>query len=141
MNYRIMKGILPVCCRPLGYALLILSVFLPMIGYMFGMVTDENFVYVKLGMKFVIWISLFLVFLARAKDEDTETGDLRAKAMQVGLGVWAVYYVIVLVKAGIDANAQEADNSVGIVYMVINIVCMEFLFQKRRIEKNFTKRK
>ena len=112
-----------------------------MIGYMFGMVTDENFVYVKLGMKFVIWVSLFLVFLARAKDEDAETAALRAKAMQVGLGVWAVYYVIALVKAGIDVNAQEADNSVGLVYMVINIVCMEFLFQKRRIEKNFTKKK
>ncbi len=136
-----MKGILPVFCRPLGYALLILSVFLPMIGYMFGIVTDANFVYVKLGMKFVIWVSLFLVFLSRAKDEDMETAALRAKAMQIGLGLWAVYYVVVLVKAGIDANAQEADNSVGIVYMVINIVCMEFLFQKRRIEKNFNKKK
>ena len=136
-----MKGILPVYCRPLGYALLILSVFLPMIGYMFGVVTDVNFLYVKLGMKFVIWLSLFLVFLARVKDEDAEAAGFRAKAMQVGLGIWAVYYVAMLVKAGIDANAQEADNSVGIVYMVINIVCLEFFFQKRRIEKNFNKKK
>ena len=136
-----MRGILPVFCRPLGYAMLILSVFLPMLGYMFGMVSDQNFVYVKVGMKFVIWVSLFLVFLARAKDEDEEAAALRAKAMQVGLGLWAVYYVVVLVKAALDANAQEADNSVGIVYMVINIVCMEFFFQKRRIEKNFHKKK
>ena len=135
-----MRGLLPVFCRPLGYALLILSVFVPMIGYMFGMVDDQNFVYVKLGMKFVIWISLFLVFLARAKDEDAESAMLRAKAMQLGLGFWAVYYVVVLIKAALDADAQEADNSVGIVYMVICIICMEFLFQKRRIEKNFTKK-
>ena len=136
-----MRGILPVYCRPVGYTFLILSVFLPMIGYMFGMVSDQNFVYVKVGMKFVIWISLFLVFLARTKDEDKDTASLRAKAMQIGLGFWAVYYVIVLIKAALDANAQEADNSVGIVYMVINIICMEFLFQKRRIEKNFHKNK
>ena len=135
-----MRGLLPVFCRPMGYVLLILSVFVPMLGYMFGMVDDQNFVYVKIGMKLVIWISLFLVFLARAKDEDVESAALRAKAMQVGLGLWAIYYVVVLVKAGIDADAQEADNSVGIVYMVINIICKEFLFQKRRIEKNFTKR-
>ena len=135
-----MRGLLPVFCRPLGYALLILSVFVPMIGYMFGMVDDQNFVYVKLGMKFVIWISLFLVFLARAKDEDAESAMLRAKAMQLGLGFWGVYYVVVLIKAAIDADAQAADNSVGIVYMVICIICMEFLFQKRRIEKNFTKK-
>ena len=134
-----MKGLLPVFCRPLGYTLLILSVFIPMLGYMFGMITDANFVWVKVGMKFVIWISLFMVFLARAKDEDAETADLRAKAMQVGLGVWAVYYLVVLVKAAIDADVQAADNSVGIVYMVINIVIKEFLFQKRRIENNFKK--
>lgn len=134
-----MKGILPTFCRPLGYTLLILSVFLPMIGYMFGMVTEQNFVYVKLGMKLVIWISLFMVFLSRAKDEDAETAMLRAKAMQVGLGFWAVYYVVMLIKAAIDVNPQEADNSVGIVYLVICIVCMEFFFQKRRIEKNFKK--
>lgn len=135
-----MKAILPVFCRPLGYALLILSVFLPMLGYMFGMVNDQNFLYVKLGMKFVIWLSLFMVFLARAKDEDAETVSLRAKAMQQGLGIWAIYYIVVLIKAAIEGNAQDADNSVGIVYMVITIVCMEFLFQKRRIEKNFGKR-
>ena len=135
-----MRGLLPVFCRPMGYVLLILSVFIPMLGYMFGMVDNQNFVYVKIGMKLVIWISLFIVFLARAKDEDGESAALRAKAMQVGLGLWAIYYVVVLVKAGIDADAQEADNSVGIVYMVINIICKEFLFQKRRIEKNFTKR-
>ena len=136
-----MRGILPVYCRPLGYTLLILSVFLPMIGYMFGLVSDLNFVYVKVGMKLVIWVSLFLVFLARAKDEDGETASLRAKSMQIGLGLWAVYYVAVLIKAAIDANVQEADNSVGIVYMVINIICLEFLFQKRRIERNFNKKK
>lgn len=135
-----MKGLLPIFCRPLGYALLILSVFVPMLGYMFGLVTDQNFVYVKVGMKFVIWISLFLVFLAKAKDEDDKIASLRAKSMQVGLGIWAVYYVVVLIKAALDADVQEADNSVGIVYMVINLLCMEFLFQKHRIEKRFTKK-
>lgn len=132
-----MKGLLPVFCRPLGYALLILSVFVPMISYMFGMVTETNFVLVKVGMKFVVWVSLFLVFLSRAKDEDAECVLLRSKSMQVALAFWAIYYVVVLIKAAIDGDAQEADNSVGIVYMIMNVVCMEFFFQKRRIEKNF----
>ena len=135
-----MKGLLPVFCRPLGYALLILTVFVPMLLYMFGMVTDANFVLVKVIMKFVVWISLFMVFLSRAKDEDAECEMLRAKSMQVALGIWAIYYVVVLVKAGIDGDVQEADNSVGIVYMIMNVVCMEFFFQKRRIEKNFRNR-
>lgn len=136
-----MKGLLPTFCRPLGYTLLILSVFLPMIGYMFGFVTEANFIYVKLGMKFIIWISLFMVFLSRAKDEDDQTASLRSKALQIGLGFWAIYYCVMLVKSAIDMNPQEADNSVGIVYLVICIICMEFLFQKRRIENNSNKHK
>lgn len=67
-----MKGILPASCRLLGYVLLLLSVFVPLLMYMFGQVDDANLLYVKLGMKLVIWISLFMVFLARMKDENEE---------------------------------------------------------------------
>lgn len=64
-----MKGILPASCRIIGYALLILSVFVPLLMYMFGMVDDTNLLYVKMSMKLVIWLSLFMVFLAKAKEE------------------------------------------------------------------------
>lgn len=49
-----MKGILPASCRLLGYVLLLLSVFVPLLMYMFGQVNDANLLYVKLGMKLVI---------------------------------------------------------------------------------------
>ena len=67
-----MKGIFPASCRLLGYVLLLLSVFVPLLMYMFGQVNDGNLLYVKLGMKLVIWISLFMVFLAKMKDENEE---------------------------------------------------------------------
>lgn len=135
-----MKGILPVPCRVAGYALLLLSVFVPMLMYMFGMVHDGNLVFVKLGMKLVIWISLFMVFLAKTKDEDEETGSLRLKSMKYALYAWGVYYVVVLVKSAIDNDIQQADNSIGIVYMVINVICWEFQLQKRRMEKTFRRK-
>ena len=133
-----MKGILPVPCRVAGYALLLLAVFVPMLMYMFGMVHDGNLVLVKLGMKLVIWVSLFMVFLAKTKDENEVTGSLRLKAMKYALYVWGIYYVVVLVKAAIDNDMQEADNSIGIVYMVINVICWEFQLQKQRMERTFT---
>ena len=135
-----MKGILPVPCRVAGYALLLLSVFVPMLMYMFGMVHDGNLVFIKLGMKLVIWISLFMVFLAKTKDENEETGKLRLNSMKYALYVWGVYYVVVLVKAAVDHDIQEADNSIGIVYMVINVICWEFHLQKQRMEKTFRRK-
>lgn len=135
-----MKGILPASCRIIGYALLILSVFVPLLMYMFGMVDDTNLLYVKMSMKQVIWLSLFMVFLAKAKEEDAEAASLRSKAMQYALYVWGLYYIVLLVKGAVEGDLQVADNSVGIVYMVLNVLVWEFFLQKRRMEKMFRRK-
>ena len=135
-----MKGILPASCRIIGYALLILSVFVPLLMYMFGMVDDTNLLYVKMSMKLVIWLSLFMVFLAKAKEEDAEAASLRSKAMQYALYVWGLYYIVLLVKGAVEGALQVADNSVGIVYMVLNVLVWEFFLQKRRMEKMFRRK-
>lgn len=135
-----MKGILPASCRIIGYALLILSVFVPLLMYMFGMVDDTNLLYVKMSMKLVIWLSLFMVFLAKAKEEDAEAASLRSKAMQYALYVWGLYYIVLLVKGAVEGDLQVADNSVGIVYMVLNVLVWEFFLQKRRMEKIFRRK-
>lgn len=135
-----MKGILPASCRIIGYAILILSVFVPLLMYMFGMVDDTNLLYVKMSMKLVIWLSLFMVFLAKAKEEDAEAASLRSKAMQYALYVWGLYYIVLLVKGAVEGDLQVADNSVGIVYMVLNVLVWEFFLQKRRMEKMFRRK-
>ena len=135
-----MKGILPASCRIIGYALLILSVFVPLLMYMFGMVDDTNLLYVKMSMKLVIWLSLFMVFLAKAKEEDAEAASLRSKAMQYALYVWGLYYIVLLVKGAVEGDLQVADNSVGIVYMVLNVLVWEFFLLKRRMEKMFRRK-
>lgn len=133
-----MKGLFPVSFRVLGYALLILSVFAPMVLYMVGLInTDESFVLAKLGMKLVIWISLFVVFLSKTKDEDEVTSSLRLKAMKYSLFIWGFYYVGAIIVSALDNSAQQADNSVGIYYMVMNVICFEFLQQKRKMDKKF----
>lgn len=135
-----MKGILPVACRYAGYALLILSVFVPLLMYMFGLVYDGNLLYVKLCIKLVIWISLFMIFLAKAKEENEEIASIRSKAMKYALYLWGIYYIVMLVKGTINQDVQSADNSVGIVYMIINVLCWEFFLQKHRIEKAFRRK-
>ena len=135
-----MKGILPVACGYAGYALLILSVFVPLLMYMFGLVHDGNLLYVKLCIKLVIWISLFMIFLAKAKEENEEIASIRSKAMKYALYLWGIYYIVMLVKGTINQDVQSADNSVGIVYMIINVLCWEFFLQKHRIEKAFRRK-
>ena len=135
-----MKGILPVACRIAGYALLILSVFVPLLMYMFGQVLDGNLFYVKLGIMLVVWLSLFMIFLSKVKDEAEEAACLRSKAMKYALYIWGVYYIVMLIKGAVNQDLQVADNSVGIVYLIICVICWEFLYQKHRIEKTFRKK-
>lgn len=135
-----MKGILPVACRIAGYALLILSVFVPLLMYMFGQVHDGNLIYVKLGIKLIVWLSLFMIFLSKVKDEAEETACLRSKAMKYALYIWGVYYIVMLIKGAVNQDLQVADNSVGIVYLIICVIGWEFLYQKHRIEKTFRKK-
>lgn len=136
-----MKGLFPTFFRILGYALLVLSVFVPMLMYMFGMVqTDSSLILVKLGAKSVIWISLFFIFFAKADDEDEVTSSLRVKAMKFALIAFGVYYLVALAIAAVELNYQRADNSIGIFYMVMNVICFEFLQQKRKIEKRFNRK-
>lgn len=81
----------------------------------------------------------FIVFhiFAKTVDEDEMTSSLRAKAAKFALFLWGIYYLIALGMAAADLNYQSADNSVGIYYMVMNVICFEFLVQKRKIEKKF----
>ena len=136
-----MKGLFPTSFRILGYALLVLSVFVPMLMYMFGMLqTDSSLILVKLGSKSVIWISLFFIFFAKADDEDEVTSSLRVKAIKFALIVFGIYYLVALAIAAVELNYQRVDNSIGILYMVMNVICFEFLQQKRKIEKRFNRK-
>lgn len=135
-----MKGLFPQACKPIGYAWLILSVFIPLLLSMFGLVHDQSLLLIKLGMKLSIWISLFMIFLSRTKDESEETANFRSKAMKYALYFWGLLYIALLINAFFSGNINLADNSIGIIYMVFNVLCFEFLLQKARIEKAFKRK-
>ena len=61
--------------------------------------------------------------------------------MKYALFLWGLYYVVMLVRAAFNGDVQAADNSAAIVYMVINVLCLEFLLQKSRVEKMFRHKK
>lgn len=135
-----MKGILPVSCRVAGYALLILLVFTPMLLYMFGYVDDSNLFYIKSGVKLGIWACLFMILLARTKDECEKTAQLRGKSLQYALFFWGIYYLFVQISAMWKGGVQTTDDSTSIVYLILCVLCFEFLSKKHRIEQQFKKR-
>ena len=136
-----MKGILPTYCRTMGYTLLILCVFLPLMMFMFGMINDSNLLFTKASVKLLIWFSLFMIFLAKVKNENEETAKIRVKAICYAIYLLGIYYIVMLVRGVYDGNLEEADNSIAsiIVYMAFNVLCLEFGIQKSKVDKLFKK--
>ena len=115
LKYKIMKGILPVYCRTMGYVVLLLSVFVPLLMFMFGMINDSN---LKTdNNKLLIWFSLFMIFLAKVKDENEKISRIRIKAICYAIYLLGIYYIVMLVRGVYNGNLEEADNSIAIVYM------------------------
>ena len=49
--------------------------------FMFGMINDSNLLFTKASVKLLIWFSLFMIFLAKVKNENEETAKIRVKAI------------------------------------------------------------
>lgn len=134
-----MKGILPVYCRTMGYVVLLLSVFVPMVMFMCGKVNDGNLLLVKAAIKMSVWFALFMIFLARVKQENEETARIRVKSMGYALYLLGVYYLIALMRAVHVGNLELADRSIPILYMALNVLCVEFGLQRHRARRLFKK--
>ena len=134
-----MKGILPTYCKTMGYVILACCIFLPSISFLMGYINDSNFILIKAAIKVLIWIALFMIFLARTKNENEETSEIRVKSLCYALYLIFVYYIVVLVKGIYVVEFSGADSSGLIVYMVFNVICLEYGKLKDKINKIFKK--
>lgn len=134
-----MKGILPTYCKTMGYAILTCCIFLPFISFIMGYINDSNFILIKAAIKVLIWIALFMIFMARTKNENEETSAIRVKSLCYALYLIFIYYIVVLVKGIYVGDLSGADSSGLIVYMVFNVICLEYSLLKHKIDKIYKK--
>lgn len=80
-----------------------------------------------------------MIFLARTKNENEETSAIRVKSLCYALYLIFIYYIVVLVKGIYVGNFSGADSSGLIVYMVFNVICLEYGKLKDKINKIFKK--
>lgn len=134
-----MKALLPVYCRIVGYVVLLLSIFLPFILAIYNVITDENLMFYKESVKLSMIIGMLMILLARTKDENEETDRLRIKSMQYAFFLTILFIFLNMVYHLAKGDALSADSSAFIVYMAINVLCLEFNIKKAKVHKIFKK--
>ncbi len=116
-----MKALFPVFCRPLGYVVLLVALFLPFILVMQGVVTDHN----------------LLLFFALSKNESRETEQIRNAAVRN-----AVFLTFLFVFGGmlwrvLQGDVINVDTSSFLTFLIFNVLCLEFGLKKALVDRFF----
>ena len=78
-----MKALLPVYCRPLGYLVIALGVFMPILMALMGRVTDANLVFYKECAKLLMVMGCLMIIFAFSKEENREIEQGRNRAVSI----------------------------------------------------------
>ena len=86
-----MKALLPVYCRPLGYFIIALALFLPFLMLMMGRVTDANLLFYKECSKLLMMLGALMIIFALSRHESAETEKVRNRAVRNAMFLTVLY--------------------------------------------------
>ena len=130
-----MKALLPVYCRPLGYVVLLVALFIPFILVMQGMVTDSNLLFYKECTKLLMMAGCLLIIFAFSKHESRETEQIRNAAVRN-----AIFLTFLFVFGGMlwrVMHVINVDTSSFLTFLVFNVLCLEFGLKKALVDRFF----
>lgn len=134
-----MKALLPVYCRLMGYLILLVALFLPFALAMLGRVNDGNLLFYKECSKLLMMFGALMILLALTKGENAETEKIRVKATRnsVFLTIFFVFGNMIYHIAQRDVN--YVDSTSFLVFLIFNVLCLEYGIKKASIDKMFRK--
>ena len=132
-----MKALLPAYCRLHGYAILLLSIFSPFILMMYGIITDENLLLCKEIIKLFMIVGLLMILLAYTKNENEETEVIRVKAMRNAFFITIIYIFVSMLFRLYKGSNELMDTSSFLIFMAMNVICLEFGIKKAVVDKIF----
>ena len=132
-----MKALLPVYCRPLGYFVIALALFLPFLMLMIGKMTDGNLLFYKECSKLLMMLGAMMILFAFTKNESKETEQIRNKATRN-----AIFLTVLFIFGGMlyrvwKGDIMSVDTSSFLIFLILNILCLEFGIKKAAVDRLF----
>ena len=132
-----MKALLPVYCRPLGYFVIALALFLPFLMLMVGKMTDGNLLFYKECSKLLMMLGAVMILFAFTKNESKETEQIRNQATRN-----AIFLTVLFIFGGMlyrvwKGDIMSVDTSSFLIFLILNILCLEFGIKKATVDRLF----
>ena len=117
-----MKALLPVYCRPLGYSVIALALFLPFLMLMVGKMTDGNLLFYKECSKLLMMLGALMILFAFTKNESKETEQIRNQATRN-----AIFLTVLFIFGGMlyrvwKGDIMSVDTSSFLIFFAWNLV-------------------
>ena len=132
-----MKALLPIFCRPLGYAILLIALFIPFFLVMQGMVTDQNLLFYKECTKLLMMAGCLMILFALTKDESRETEQIRNAAVRNAIFLTFLFIFGGMLWRVMQGDIVNVDTSSFLSFLVFNVLCLEFGLKKALINRFF----
>lgn len=136
-----MKALLPVYCRLLGYCVIALGLFMPMVMAMLGRVTDANLLLYKECSKLLMMAGALMIIFAYTPNETHETEQIRGKAARNA--IFLTFFILFgdMAYRVFTGDIMSVDTSSFLVYLMVHVLCLEFGIKKAAIGSVFKQKR
>ena len=132
-----MRALLPVYCRPLGYFIIALALFLPFIFLLWGKVTDANLLFYKECSKLLMMLGALMILFALTKGECKATEEIRNKATRNAMFLTVLFIFGGMLYRVAQGDIMSVDSSSFLIFLIMNVLCLEFGIKKATVDNLF----
>lgn len=132
-----MRALLPVYCRPLGYFIIALALFLPFLMVILGRVTDQNLLFYKECSKLLMMMGALMIIFALSRNENQETERVRNRAVRNAMFLTVLYVFGGMLYRVAKGDLMSVDTSSFLIFLFLNVLCLEFGIKKASVDRLF----
>lgn len=132
-----MKALLPIYCRPLGFLVIALGLFIPMTLMLLGKVTDSNLLFYKECGKLLMMVGALMILFALSKNEGREAEIIRMKATRNAMFLSLLFVFGNMLYRVATGDVVTVDSSSFLTFLIIDVLCLEFGMKKAAVDKIF----
>ena len=132
-----MRALLPVYCRPLGYFIIALALFLPFIFLLWGKVTDANLLFYKECSKLLMMLGALMILFALTTGECKATEEIRNKATRNAMFLTVLFIFGGMLYRVAQGDIMSVDSSSFLIFLIMNVLCLEFGIKKATVDRLF----
>lgn len=137
LNLKKMKALLPVYCRPLGFLVIALGLFIPMTLMLMGKVTDSNLLFYKECGKLLMMVGALMILFALSKNEGREAEIIRIKATRNAMFLTVLFVFGNMLYRVATGDVVTVDSSSFLTFLIIDVLCLEYGMKKAAVDKIF----